>query len=969
MKKQYLLTILLVFVMLFSACSDMFMTEIPSESTNPEQSASATVNNDPTNQVTAGVTTGATETPSPTVTESTTTVVTTKPSNTVTTTQSTNVTNAPTVQVTEAPTPTPSTSTTPGSVEVVQKPGVRDYTTMWWRDGFNRGGKWQINIQTGYYGLTVNTITGRLSNLGAIRQELSHSDASKADNTLVESLPGLQTDYFVINSNGDHCAYSSTSSIGNGLISSRILETGRYMQRLDFMSLKFRSIYNLVGRVELAAMPEYMALEFGLFSPDYDQNNMGMGIIFTLPSGYDKVTESNNGRAVTITNASGNGYTFVKPDDKKISYNVTSGQIAFTYQGVSLKKAKLGSMGIVIIPSVKASKADADKYLAAENVTASASQIFPGEGRKQKVSFDDHKGYLSIDMNRMMTASLNDFQDESLLDDMDRLKFSITNTSNIDIKIPIQFEKSGDFAVEGFCPMIREIDTGEPIGVQVQLSKNWHIPHTDTSSAFYLALNDIRRLWSGEWFHGYTMLEIPAGKTVTYEMTIAYATWGGVFTCSHSQISLAGWGGNFQQWETSAIGAFGESFCYDPETAHGRAFIDDIRPLAVNSMGGKYGWTACNGGGNMLLYTKSSGGSPVYFKKVQTNFKKQGPNLTEVTYTGITLDDAVKFEITAYLPRTNDVSRVWHKFSYTFLKDVSFDRMVFYQFGADGYNDNQWDKMAVGNDAGTVSFSIAGHTYSGEFNSPTHNGVGYVGGGGMQRIDVGGNGLWFAFTNAVPHAHKDGPFANRMLNVHAYNAVLNGKTYTKPSFNLRNTKDNNIPCILVELCPSAEVGNTIKAGSTVNGTVEYLNIPIQKSHYFGPSTVLNGIPANEFNTYKIAYRYAVGNKTTTTAKVGTVEQQTPIFVKCESGDVLAEITVKGGMSYVPLTFRGVPAHTGYELQVKNGSKWVKVDQSVHGNDYWQCWYDGDKGTYEWTFNVEHTGDKNATYSYRLVKSK
>ena len=969
--------------MLFSACSDMFMTEYPSESTDAEASASATVNNSATSGTTANVTdtatNGATQGATENTTESvtgTTSTVTTQPTDTptatvtVTPTHGSTVTNTPTIEVTPAPTPTPSTSTNPGTVEIVQKPAVRDYTTMWWRDGFNRGGKWQMNIQTGYYGLTVNTITGRLNNLGAIRQELSQSDASKADNTLLESLPGLQTDYFVINSNGNHCAYSGTTSIGNGLISSRILETGRYMQRIDIMKLRFNGISDVIGRVEIAAMPEYMALELGLFSPDSDKANMGMGIIFTLPSGYNKVTQSNNGRAVTITNASGNGYTFVKPDDNKISYDVTNGQIAFFYQGVTLKKAKLGSMGIVIIPSTRASKADADKYLAAESVTASASQIFPGNGRKQKVSFDDHKGYLSIDMNRMMTASLNDFQDESLLDDMDRLKFSITNNSNINVKIPIQFEKSGDFAVEGFCPMIREIDTGEPVGVQVQLSKNWHIPHTDPSSTFYLPLNDIKRLWSGEWFHGYTVLEIPAGKTVTYEMTIAYATWGGVYTCSHSQISLAGWGGNFQQWETSAIGAFGESFCYDPETAHGRAFIDDIRPLAVNSMGGKYGWTACNGGGNMLLYTKSANGSPTYFKKVQTNFKKQGPNLTEVTYTGITIDDAVKFEITAYLPRTNDVSRVWHKFSYTFLKDVSFNRMVFYQFGADGYNDNRWDKMAVGNDAGTVNFKMGNNTYYGEFACPTTNSVTYIGtGSNMQRIDVEGTGLWFAFTNAVPQAHKDGPFANRMLNVHSYNAVLNGKTYTKPSFNIRNTVDAGIPCLLVELCPSAEVGNTIRAGSTVNGTVEYLNIPIHKSDYFGSSTVLNGIPANEFNTYKVAYRYAVGNKTTTTASVGTVEQQTPIFVKCASGEVLAEITVKGGMSYVPLTFRGVPAYTGYELQVKKGSKWEKVDQSVHGNDYWQCWYDSDKGTYELTYNVEHTGDKNATYSYRLVKSK
>lgn len=60
---------------------------------------------------------------------------------------------------------------------VVQQPDVRDYTTMWWRDGFNRGGRWQMNMQTGYYGLTVNTVTGSISTLGAIEQEITQTQA------------------------------------------------------------------------------------------------------------------------------------------------------------------------------------------------------------------------------------------------------------------------------------------------------------------------------------------------------------------------------------------------------------------------------------------------------------------------------------------------------------------------------------------------------------------------------------------------------------------------------------------------------------------------------------------------------------------------------------------------------------------------------------------------------------------------
>lgn len=852
--------------------------------------------------------------------------------------------------------------------KLVQQPDVRDYTTMWWRDGFNRGGKWQMNMQTGYYGLTVNTVTGVLQNFGAIKEEYTETQAGQGDNQLLESLPNISTSYELLDADGNAYMNVGTAAVGGGAIASRILETGRYMQRIDILSLKFKDHANLNGRVELAVMPEYLALEFSMHSPDADTENMGLKFWFTLPSSYTNITQSCNGRAITAADSQGNGLTFILPDLEGVSSQIDGNDIIFQQTGITFKKNTFTGFGVVVIPSTNASAQDAVNYLTREALESSAVQITPKEGRAQDVTFDTTKGYLSIDMNKMMTSGTTDFNNQALLDDYDRLTFTITNNSAADIKLPIQFVKDRKFGVEGMCPILRDAETGEPIGVQVQLSKNWH-NYTTNPDNNYAAINDPKRAWSGTWFHGYTMLEIPAGKSITYEMCITYATWGGVYACSHSQISLAGWGGNYQQWETSAIGCFGESFCYDPETAHGRAFIDDIRPLAVISMGGKYGWTGCNGGGNMLMYTTHKGAGITYYKQVETRFKKQGPNLTEVIYTGITLDGAVRFEITANLPRTDDVSRAWHSFKYTFLKDVSYDRMVFYQFGADDYNDNQWDTMAVGNDEGTASFTIGDTTYNGQFTTPLSSTAGYVGNNGMQRIDIDGDGLWFAFTDCVVLGHKQGPDANRMLNVVSYNASINGQSYNKPSFNLRYTTNYNIPCLLVELCPPAAAGDTIKAGSTVEGVVEYLNLPVHKEQYYGPSSVLANIDASEFNTWKLAYRYAIGNKTTTTANVGTVTKQCPIYVACkQDADTVAEITVKGGMSFVPLTFTNLPTFAGYELQINDNGTWKKVDQSVHGNDYWQSWYDSDTKTYELTYNVEHSGNPTATYSYRLVKS-
>lgn len=851
---------------------------------------------------------------------------------------------------------------------LVQEPGVRDWTTMWWRDGFQKGVN-RLCMQTGYYGLAIDVMRGGLSYIGAIEQEYAETDAAAQNSSIVEALSQVSMDYS-FGLNGEEHGYYGMEPIGGGSVASRILETGRYMQRVDVMCMRFKGIDGYKGRLEVAAMPEYAALEFSVFSPD--KKTAGANLSFTLKLGaeYTQSETAENGRVLTMRTEGGSGLTFVLPAREGVSLAVDGTNVTFRCENVELSRNDFTGFGVIVIPSVSASVQDAQDYLAAERVEASAVQISPKEGREQETVFDTNKGYLSIDCNKMMVQSNTDFIKEEYRDMMDRLTFTLKNTSGTAVKLPIQFHKENRFGVTGFCPMVRDAVTGEPVGVQVQLSKNWHSYTTDKNGN-YAAANDPKRAWSGNWFHGYTVIEIPANSEVTYEFAITYSNWGGVYACSHSQISLAGWGGNYQQWETSAIGSFGEAFCYDPETAHGRSFIDDIRPLNVTSMSGqKYDWTGCNGGGNFLFYNTGEGRPIVYFKEVRTRFKNQGPNLTEVIYTGVTTDGAVRFEITANLPRTNDASRAWHTFKYTFLKDVTFDRMAFYQFGADNYNDNQWDTMAVGNDSGTVSFEIDGVTYGGEFTTPLSETAGYVGGGSMQRVDTEGEGLWFAFMKCVTLPHKVGPNANRMLNVVSYNAELNGKSYSKPSFNLRYTTNYNIPCLLVELCPPSEVGNTIKAGSTVEGCVEYINLPVNKSDYYGPSAIMNGIDESEFNTWKLAYRYAVGNKTKVTASVGTVARNIPIKVQCaESGDVLAEISVQGGMSYVPLTFAGVPSYSGYRLYRKSGEAWEMVDQSTFGNDYWQAWYDTANGTYELTFNVEHSGDPNAVYEYRLMKAQ
>ncbi len=844
----------------------------------------------------------------------------------------------------------------------VQQPSARDYSYMWWKNGFNNpAGGGQLNIQTGYYGMAVNPSQGQIIKLDSINELVTQTEAGTEDNSRIDGMSAVSMDYNLsLDGENYEFAYMERPD-ANSSAYSRILETGRYMQRIDIMHLKFAELLGVLGRVEIAAMPEYFSLEYTIFS-DSEIASADLEFSMALSEEYVHSETSEDGREITFFKDNGSGITFVMPNRDGWSIRAEGNTVYFRAESLAVPKSEYTGFNVIVIPATQASLSNADIYYGSEQASVSAVQIEPKEGREQDVEFDP-KGYVAISLNRMFSASGSSFTSSSNRNALDRLKFTIENPTDENIRVPLQFYKDAPFAVQGCSPFLRDAETGEPIGVQVQLTKNWH-----ENAA--IAEDDPLHFWSGIWFHGYTIIEVPANSSVTYEFTMTYANWGGVYASSHAQISLAGWGGNYQQWETSSIGAFGEAFCYDPETAHGRAFIDDIRPLNVDSMGGKYGWTSCNGGGNFLYYNVNYNAAMMLFQQVRTQFKKQGPNLTEVIYTGVTRDGKVKFEITANLPRTDDMARVYHTFKYTFLEDVTFDRMAFYQFGADDYNDNVWMTMAVGNDDGPASFTIDGETFSGEFALPLSDTERYYGGEDvMQRIDIEGEGLWFAYMGAQRQEHKSGPDSNRALNVISYNAVLNGETYTKPSFNIRCTTNYNIQCNLIELCPPAAVGNTIEKGSTVEGVVEYLNLPVSKEAYYGPSEVMQSIPEEYFNTYRAAYYYVLGGKYITEASIGEITKAVPITVKTVEGDVAAQITITGGISYVPITFTNVPSYSGYRLEKKEGEQWVMVDQSYNGNDYWQAWYDSDTATYELTFNVEHSGDPEAVYEYRLVKQQ
>ena len=57
--------------------------------------------------------------------------------------------------------------------------------------------------------------------------------------------------------------------------------------------------------------------------------------------------------------------------------------------------------------------------------------------------------------------------------------------------------------------------------------------------------------------------------------------------------------------------------------------------------------------------------------------------------------------------------------------------------------------------------------------------------------------------------------------------------------------------------------------------------------------------------------------------------------------------LRGGVGYVPVTFTGLTSPDGYTVFVDDR----RVDQSVHGNDFWQTDYDAARQRWQQTYNI------------------
>ena len=597
--------------------------------------------------------------------------------------------------------------------------------------------------------------------------------------------------------------------------------------------------------------------------------------------------------------------------------------IRFNGEAASTPKAnwKRGSVQAVALAAFEKQASSAQNQLSLQAWTLP-------DAKALSVEYDDARGWHKVEVPPIRpfvrdTASLQ------------RIRLRLKNPADQPRALRINFANEGSVpGIAGLVPLLRDSE-GNPLPIPVQISKNWHRKQGQTL------------LYQGPWLHAITRLWVPARFVGELEFCIARNFWGAAPVASHAQLCLIGWGGD-QLWDQAAIGSWGESICYDPDVGLGRSVIDDMRPLMVTQMktrNGKWGWSNNVGGGDFLVYFDEANRKQ-FLTRMRAAYLSQGPNLTDVIYSGISADGNIAAALRVMTPRCDDLNRAYHHFRYDVLKPTRFRRLAFYQLGADRYNDHQFRKLARGNEKGLLEEWPA-----------------VWGGRKYRRKDIPcpGAAPWFSLHEAISKDAQGGAWANRGLVIRSWKARLGGRDC--PPVAASFGTENHVPSCNLELVPPAQVTELLP-GDFVEAAVELLVLPQFAKDYYGPNQQLRADLKKNGNTWRPVWRQARDGSLRTTVFRGKLVQSCPLVIAV-GPEQKAEFSIIGGVGYAPIIFTGLDDYKGWTLCQAVDGEWSAVDQSVFGNDFWQACPTAD-GRFSITFNVRLDA-RCGSQRFRLIR--
>jgi hypothetical protein len=534
------------------------------------------------------------------------------------------------------------------------------------------------------------------------------------------------------------------------------------------------------------------------------------------------------------------------------------------------------------------------------------------------VGFDDELGCQTLHLRE---GPWKDLDFPAQLDALDRWSLTLTNDSDVPTVARLMFTQNNPRSITGFTPMLCDPD-GTPTGLPVQISKDWH-----ENSAKGKVLHQ------GPWFHGFAFIHVPAHTKRELLFQMVYARYGGNFAASLAQLSLIGWGYN-QFWDQAAIGSFGESICFEPGRVQRRCFIDDIRPLMALPYGRAakpWGWAENCGGGDFLMWQDAQGQyQPMCASR--TDYRAYGPCLTDAIYSEESAGGEAAARMEVSVPRSQDYLRVFIHLRYDVRHPMQWQRLAFFQLGADFYNDTPARRVALG-DVNRMREEWEPKRAKDLYD--------------RRDLPMVGAQPWISIHGVETSELQPGlADASRGLIVRSWRAVLGGRAVPQPyaSFFCTESDKDNYRTV-IELSPPPDV-NALLPGDFVEADLELVVFPANAGAYYGPDKAFREALDQMADTWRLVQREATGDALDVQAKTGKVLNPYPVVLAVD-GQQNAEAIIKGGVGCLPLTFSGLSHPRGYRL-FANGKP---VDQSVHGKDFWQTDYDALTKSWRQTFNI------------------
>ncbi|MFM8984337.1 MAG: LamG domain-containing protein [Spartobacteria bacterium] len=502
---------------------------------------------------------------------------------------------------------------------------------------------------------------------------------------------------------------------------------------------------------------------------------------------------------------------------------------------------------------------------------------------------------------------------------------------------------------------------GTPTGAPVQISKNWHL---------------------GCYLCAYMYLPAPAGKS-TFLLRISYGFYGTVPQASHSQLSLVGYGGN-GRWDQAAIGGWGETQCLDMDNSLTEVLITDNRGMLIRN--GKDGppWSWCEAGwGGDWLQVKDAAGQKIFFRGLKTAYTAHGPCLSELEYRGhYGSANEVEIQSIVHSPRSDDYVRTLYEQAYTFKATLPAKDAYFFKMGG-----SHWlatPRVAYGNREGLIA----------ELPAPAGAKPGDL---LVDRLELEGEGPWWiAYPDAevqLPPGREKFGIASRALIIRSFRGNFSSQEYKKPTISLQVHEvqaDGKLDIDAFVVPPKDVV--EFKPGDRLEMDTEWLCVPRNADDYHGPNEALRQHLAESPRSWKTIHREALGNDLQATAEGATILRRYPLLARAEKplswaekllrklqgysaslagievpaflkSDAPPEITlaIQGGVGFAPVRFEGLKSIEGYKLYEKTGDKLVPLDQSVHGNDFWQTDFNPADQTYSLTYNLPLDGKPSSTW--------